>query len=236
MQLASTHDSPHDLQASQLQLTAPVKYERMAAKLYQPLSQYRLSLYSTNAQGERQRVEATLALRMQDYKDHLARQTEDVARLQNQWETIVGEIWKLGVSCLGQDTMEQLSLAQDGGQLTTGFPSDMTKADSTLFVPEHASSTPLRATGRGKKHVTFQVSATPSQTTEYRAFLDQPSRYPKDSLPMAPLLPTQEARKLTKEIKELGKLQVEELRKIEKEKQEFWKRKTKLIMQSLAEE
>lgn len=53
---------------------------------------------------------------------------------------------------------------------------------------------------------------------------------------MAPLLPTQEARKLTKEIKELGKLQVEELRKIEKEKQEFWKRKTKLIMQSLAEE
>lgn len=205
-------------------------------KLYQPLSHYKLSLYNTNAQGERQQFESTLAIRMEDYEDHIARRTEEVARLQNQWEMIVGEIWKLGVTCLGQDTMERLLITQDGKKMTSGFPPDPEKADSTLFVPEHGGSTPPRGHGRSTKRVTFQVSETPSRTSESWEFLHQPSRYPKESLPSTPPLPKQEVRRLTKNIKELGGVQVEDLHKIGREKQQFWKRKTMLIMQSLAEE
>lgn len=236
LQPMSTHESPHEPKHSPLRLTAWAKYERMEMKLYQPLSQYRLSLHGTNDRGERKRVEVTLATRMQDFEDYLARQTEEVMRLQTQWETIVGEIWKLGVSCLGQDTMERLLFTQDGGHTTPSFPSDTTKATSTLFVPEHASSTPPRVLPHSKKRVAFDVAETNPQTNKHLAFLEQPSRYPKDSLLAPPSLPTHETRKLAKEINALGTAQIRELNKIDREKEQFWKRKTELIMQSLVEE
>ncbi|KAF2848961.1 hypothetical protein T440DRAFT_453367 [Plenodomus tracheiphilus IPT5] len=225
-----------DNQTSPLKLTAPAKYERMAAKLYQPLSQYRLALYANNRQGERVRFEATLETRMQDYEDHIARRAEEVARLQKQWEMVVGEIWKLGVACLGQDTMEQLLLTKSDTHMADVFMSDAMKAESTLFIPEHGSSSPVCGESRGKKHVTFETPGVHDEATDDLAFLYQPSRYRKDSLPLAPPLPEQDVRALAREIKELGGPHMEEMHKIGKEKQQFWKRKTKQIMQSLVEE
>ncbi|KAH9876150.1 hypothetical protein J1614_004029 [Plenodomus biglobosus] len=234
LQTIDSHGDQEDLQASPLKLTAPAKYERVATKLYQPLSQYKLTLYANNRQGERVRLEATLATRMQDYEDHLARRTEELTRLQKQWEVIVGEIWKLGVSCLDQDTMQHLLLTKDSAQLAGDFPSDTTKAESTLFVPEHDSSSPVRGEKPGKKRVTFETPDFHEEATNNLAFLVQPSRY-KDTLPLAPPLPEQEVQTLTKEVKELGKKDMEELHKIGKEKQQFWKKKTNQIMQSLVE-
>ncbi|KAI8934258.1 hypothetical protein NX059_009001 [Plenodomus lindquistii] len=224
-----------DPHISPLKLTAPAKYERMTARLYQPLSQYKLTLSANDRQGERIRFEATLETRMQDYEDHLARCAEEVARLQEQWEAVVGEIWKLGVTCLGEDSMEQLLLTQGNGSMIEDLASDVTRVESSLFVNEQGSSSPARES-RGKKRVTFKTPSDQDKTGVDLAFLSQPSRYKKDTLLLAPPLPEQDVRGLTKEIKELGKREMEELQEINKEKQQFWKRKTNQIMKSLVEE
>lgn len=236
LQTVATHGGHDDLQASPLRLTAPVKYERIAANLFQPLSQYKLGLFASNRLGERVRIEATLATRMQDYKYHLAQRTEEVARLQKQWEMIVGEIWKLGVTCLGQDAMASLLLSKASEQSVGEFPSDTTKAESTLFVPEHGSPSPVQDGSRGKKHVTFETPHIREGLTDDLAFLSQLSRYKNDTLLAAPPLPEQDVQNMKKEIKRLGKKEMEKLQDIGKEKQQFWKRKANQIMKSLVEE
>lgn len=93
---------------SPIRLTVQAKLARDAAKIYTPISQYQIRLTRTNTNGEREKLPSTLETRMLDYVDHVAKKSAEVDRLRQDWETIVGEIWKLGVTVLGEDKMEAL--------------------------------------------------------------------------------------------------------------------------------
>lgn len=243
LQTVHTSVNEQDPNASPLKLSAPAKYERMAVKLYQPLSHYQLTLQRTNKRGEKERFQSTLETRMIHYEEHIAKRTKEIVQLQKGWEAVVGEIWKLGVSCLGEDTMEKLLFTDQGGALgPLSSPSKATEAESTLFVPEQGSSTPPRKPKSSKKRVTFE---DPDAGDKYGAaslsqfppdFLYQSSRYDNQPLPIVPSLADEDIRDLEMKVKQLGIVQIEEFRKIEKDYQEYWRKKTAQLANVLKDE
>lgn len=229
-----------DVQSSPLKITAPAKYEGMAEKLYRPLSQYRLILQRTNTDGERVPLPSTLEKRMEDYQERIDMQAEDIAQLQKKWEAVVGEIWHLGVITLGEGTMERMLFTKEGPPTPSAAPQAATEVESTLFVPEQGSSTPA-PTRTSKKRVTFEASEehvepTATSTSGFPNFLYRPSRYQNKALLAIPHVSDQDIRALEKDIKELGQVQIEEYRKIEKDHHEFWRKKTKQLTNALREE
>ncbi|KAH7359968.1 hypothetical protein BKA66DRAFT_573715 [Pyrenochaeta sp. MPI-SDFR-AT-0127] len=239
LQTVSSENSKQDLQASPLKLSAPAKYERMAQKLYQPLSQYKLGLCRTNTQGGRERLVQTLEIRMLHYKDHIAKQTAEITQLQKDWEAIVSAIWKLGVSCLGETVMKDLLLT-DNDALRASPSSWSTDAESTLFVPEQGTSPPLRRIHANKKRVTFEVLDLHSNPNVMSAppfpeFLYQPSRYDTKAVPLVPSFGEPEINKLETNIEELGQVHIEDFRKIEQDQRAYWKKKTAQLATALAD-
>ncbi|KAF2127113.1 hypothetical protein P153DRAFT_59785 [Dothidotthia symphoricarpi CBS 119687] len=209
---------PNDL--SPLKLSKPAQYERMAATLYQPLSAYRLGLTRTNTDGEKIRVESTLANRMDNFDEHIHQQTAELTKLQTEWEMIVGEIFKLGVTCLGDGAMETLLSASED-TLSPSKTTDTT-AESTLFVPEHDTPPP-----RKKKCVTFQTTFPP--------FLYQASRF-KKAAPETPRLLGEEVRELEAQVGNLGQEHLKDFCKIEDRHAAWLKKKHVLIAQAMLKE
>ncbi|KAF1849896.1 uncharacterized protein K460DRAFT_350031 [Cucurbitaria berberidis CBS 394.84] len=238
LQTVPTNDSQQDPNVSPLKLSAPAKYEQMALKLHQPLSPYRLTLWRTNTRGEKERFQSTLETRMVHYEEHIVERTNEVAQLQREWEMVVGEIWKLGVSCLGQGIMESLLFTDQGALGLSSSPSKATEPESTLFVPEQGTSSLPRKTRTSKKHVTFE---TPGGRDEHKAAsismfpacLYQPSRYHNQPLPVVPPVAEREIKNVEMKVAQLGKAQIDELRKIEKDHQEYWKKKTTQVATAL---
>jgi hypothetical protein len=242
------NDSQQDPDASPLKLSAPAKYERLAIQLYQPISQFTLSLRRTNSEGRTVRFEQTLEKRMMNYDERIAEQAEQCAKLQKEWEAVVAEIWKLGVSCLGEEAMETLLFTKehrlDGSTLLPpSSPLKATDAESTLFVPEHGTS-PLRSRTRvTKKRVTFLENAPELRdkynalpTFKFPAFLYQPSGYRKDTFPVVAGLSDREIKELKKNVKELGRKEIEDFRRIERDQKEYWRRKTAQLAVALKDD
>ena len=224
----NSHQSPS---ASPLKLSAPARYERLAVQLYQPISQYTLTLRRTDSNGKTVRIDQTLETRMQNYATQIAKQAEKVAQLQKEWESVVGEIWKLGVGRLGEETMEGLLFTKQRRFSTVRHSSSPTEAESTLFVPEHGTSPQRQAS---KKRVTF-LEETPdvAPTSSFPAFLYQPSRYQKETLAVVSRLEEEKITRLERSVKELGKKEIEDFRRIQKEQKEFWRRKTAQLAMAL---
>jgi hypothetical protein len=218
----NSHQSPS---TSPLKLSAPARYERLAVQLYQPISQYTLTLRRTDSNGKTVRIDQTLETRMQNYAKRITEQAEKVARLQKEWESVVGEIWRLGVGRLGEETMEGLLFTKK--RQFGGVP----EAESTLFVSEDGTSPPRRGS---KKRVTFlEETSDVASTSTFPAFLYQPSRYRKDTLPVVRSLPESKVMQLERSVKELGKREIEEFKRIEREQKEFWRRKTAQLAMAL---
>jgi hypothetical protein len=182
------------------------------------------------------RFSQTLETRMLHYEELVAKETVKLAKMQKEWEVVVGEIWKLGVACLGEKAMEEMLFTRqrlDGSTLAlSSSPSAVTNAESTLFVSEHDHSPHDESRAR-KKRVTFLEEEAPyvhdknaaTPTTVFPNFIYQPSRYRKDTLPLPLGLPENDIKELAKELQELGKQAMSELRRIEKEHQAYWKKK-----------
>ncbi|KAJ4365215.1 hypothetical protein N0V83_008833 [Neocucurbitaria cava] len=246
LQTVPTSGNGQDPTASPLKLSAPAKYERMAMKLYQPLSHYQLTLQRTNTRGEKECFQSTLETRMIHYEEHIAKRTKEIVQLQKDWEAVVGEIWKLGVSCLGEDTMEKLLFTyQDSVDPPLSSPSRATEAESTLFVPEQGGSTPPRkpkSSKSSKKRVTFEDSdagdkyGATSLSKFPPEFLYQASRYDDQPLPIVAPLADEDIRDLEMKVKQLGIVHIEEFRKIEKDYQEYWRKKTAQLANVLKDE
>ena len=129
----------------------------------------------------------------------------------------MAEIFQLGVNSLGEDDMAaMLSI----GETETDTSSPAPKTGSTLFVSEHCSST-KKCKGK-RKRVSF---AGPNVMSMFPEFLFHASGYQRKPIPFAPDLPHAEMEQLEKGIADLGKLHVADLQKLEKEDQEWWKRK-----------
>jgi hypothetical protein len=226
-------DDADSAQTSPVCLTIATKFEREALKLYQPISAYQVRLTRTDTDGERLYFTSTLEARMLDYKEHIATQRAEVEKLKRDWETIIGEIWKVGVVCLGKETMESLLFTKERFQAISSSPA---KAESTLFVPE-GTSPPARSV-YSKKRVTFEAptneQGVPDASTDPLGFLHQPSRLRAKPVAAAPSIPEVEIQKLETQVRELGQNEMEELRKADKEHKGFWRDVNKKLVNVLA--
>ncbi|KAI4652298.1 hypothetical protein J4E93_002497 [Alternaria ventricosa] len=239
LQTVTRSSNQQDPNVSPLKLSAPAKYERLATQLYQPISQFTLSLRRTDSEGKSVRLDQTLETRMLHYDELITKETAKLAKLQKEWEVVLGEIWKLGATCLGEEAMENMLFTKqpsdESALPVSSSPSKVTDAESTLFVPEHESSPARDKSRTNRKRVTFLEEKGPSNahdknvatpTTMFPKFIYQPSRYRKDTLPLPSRLPDDDIKHLEKEVKELGRQELGELREIEKEHQAYWKKKT----------
>jgi hypothetical protein len=217
-------------QHSPIRLTVPAEFEREVAKLYLPISQYQIRLTRTSTNGEREKLQSTLETRMLDYVDHVARKRTEVEKLKKDWETIVGEIWRLGVTVLGEDEMETLlftnqSALRHSSSPLQGLEASVTALEgSTLFVPEHGTSPLAPRKPRSKKRVTFENLNDLPSNPMVLDFLYQPSVLKPVRVMHG--LPEQEIEDLEKSVQDLGTVHISDLRKISKERQDYWRRKT----------
>ena len=231
-----------DPSASRLKLSAAVKYEEMALKLYQPISHYELSLTRMNAQGEKERFQATLATRMAHYEDYLAERKSEIVGLQKEWETVMGEIWKVGVSCLGEETMKDLLLPAHASQESPSYVSKATGTDPSLFVPERGSSpSPPQKLIATSKRVSFDAldagdNADITPALSFPSFLRGPSRYQNQGPPTVPPVPEREIKRFETTIETLGQKQADEFRSIEKDHRDFWKKKNARLTHALRDD
>lgn len=167
---------------------------------------------------------------MSDYVDYIENQKAEIAKLEAAWEATVGEIWKIGVQCLGEQALESMFFTDkdaDELQLLT------TKAEPTLFVAEQGTSPPPHAAAN-KKRVKFDTpgdeNGPPLLNKQALHFLYQPSRLRVAPVPDMPTLPKEEIGALETQIKELGDKQLEDLKQAEKDYKLYWKKKNKLMV------
>jgi hypothetical protein len=231
--LQPVSSDPANSDASPLRLTVPAKYERKALKLYQPFSAYKVGLTHTNTDGTRIQLMSTLESRMADYDEYIAKHKAELVQLKADWEAIVGEVWKLGVQCLGEELMESMLFTDKDGM---DLSSPTTRAESMLFVPEQGSSPRPRT----KKRVTFDTPGAeknlPEATNSALAFLYQPTRVRLAPVPAAPAMSKKEVEDLEKQVEELGQKELEEYRKAERDYSIYWQKKNKRLAQVLAED
>lgn len=181
-------------------------------------------------------LKSSLEKRMLDFEEHLVVQRAEIEKIKKRWETMVGEIWKLGVQCLGEESMEaMLFTANKTSRELSSSPSRATVAESTLFLPKHDTSPPLRRT-RSEKHVTFEApEELPAATSTSLAFLHQPSRLNVGPAPCVPALSQHHVEELDAQIRELGNKEIEEYRKAERDYHAHWQRKTAQLVRVLKE-
>ena len=203
--------------------SVPCQYESLAKRMYSPLSESTASCPGTRAQGEAKSTGATIHERLFDFDEQIRTQTKDIRQLQNQWEAIVREIFKLGVTCLGEDTMTAMLLPTPAAQKPQDQPlSSSSDPDSepTLFVPEKTMTD--KSKGK-KKKVSFEDAESAVALPE---FLYQPSMFRKKIAPEAPRLSSTKVTELQADVAQLGNAQVRELREIEREYVAWWRKKT----------
>jgi hypothetical protein len=176
---------------------------------------------------------STLESRMADYDEYIAKHKAELLQLKADWEAIVGEIWKHGVQCLGEELMESMLLTNKDGM---DLSSPTTRVESMLFVPEQGTSPRPRT----KKSVTFDTpndeDELPGATNSALAFLYQPTRVRLAPVPAAPAMPKKEVGDLEKQVQELGQKELEEYRKAERDYSIYWQKKNKRLAQVLAED
>lgn len=221
---------------SPVRLSLPAKFERKANKIYQPISQYKISLTHTNTNGERTKILITLEDRMSDFVDHIEEQKAEIRQLEDQWESIVGEIWKVGVQCLGERVMRSmLFVEKDADEL---LPSPA-RADSTIFVPEQDTS-PQKRPAANKKRVTFDTPDDENESSlskkQVLHFLYGPSRLRHAPVPAMPSLPKEEMSALETQIEELGQKQLDDLKQAEKDCKTYWQKKNRMLAQVFVED
>ncbi|CAN9218929.1 unnamed protein product [Alternaria alternata] len=239
--------SQQNSNASPLRLSGPAKYERLATQLYQPISQFKLSLRRIDSRGKSVRFVQTLETRMLHYDELIAKETKKLGTLQKEWESVVSEIWKLGAKCLGDEAMAEMLFTEQGLYEKTlplsSSPFKATDAEDTLFIPENDSFSPRYKPLVGKRRVTFleeeeeapgvcgKYDATP--TDQFPDFIHQPSSDRNGTLPLIPDLSEGETKELEKMVTELGKQEMGDFCKIEEDHEAYWKKKTAQLANAL---
>ncbi|KAF2692095.1 hypothetical protein K458DRAFT_425906 [Lentithecium fluviatile CBS 122367] len=222
--LATISSPPTDPTASPLKLTLGAKYDRATEKAFRPIGGYAFVVHNTNtnanaASGEngKEKEKKTLRETLMDFDEKYGKEMEEIRGLEAQWEKVVGEIYKTGVACLGDEAMSFVLV-----------PPSPTADSSPLFVPEQDS-----LPHAPKKRVTFQE---PDQQREYPNFLSGPSIYRNHPVAALPGLPEDEVRELEDAVGTLGVEQMEEFKRIEAEQSKWWKKKCEQIAQTLRAE
>ncbi|KAJ4378366.1 hypothetical protein N0V86_006067 [Didymella sp. IMI 355093] len=222
LQTASSDPADDDPQTSPLKLTVPAKYQRLVQKLYNPLSSYPYLLQRADSLDKVERMQTTVHDRFRSFEENIQVETGEVRKLQRQWESVVAEIFQLGVAHLGKDNI---------AILLSSAERDTEEVESILFIPEHGDSTHK---GKGKrKRVSF---ASPDMANLFPGFLFQTSAQQRKSNPVSPDLPAEEVQQLEQRITDLGKQHAADLQRLEKEHQTWWNKKQTQLAHTLMQD
>ena len=145
---------------------------------------------------------------------------KEIQILQNKWEIAVGEIWKVGVKCLGEKVMSTLLLRKPPSLSL----SPLQNVSDTLTI-EELEPKPAR------KKVKFQ---RPQPKAELPEFLYRKSVC--SDLPSPEQVSTKDIKKLEGMVDVCGTTQVKALVKIEKESKQSWVKKMQGVLDSLEDE
>ncbi|KAH6639514.1 hypothetical protein C7974DRAFT_388677 [Boeremia exigua] len=153
-------------------------------------------------------------------------ETAQIEELQRQWEGVIAEIFQLGSACLGEiDIATLLSTANVDASAT----SPASKAESSLFVPEHDDSA---KGGAKRKRVSFDSSGL---LASFPAFLFRAPEHQKQ-VPAAPDLPAGGIQRFEKDISGLGKQHTADLHRLEKEHKAWWTKKQQQLANTFRED
>lgn len=196
-----------------MKLTLGAKYDREIEKAFQPIGDYVVNSMAQHSDGSTEIVHtSTLKEKLDAFETYHLNEFKEIKALELQWEKIVGEIYKTGISCLGEEAMRAFLIEPKTSPLS-----------SPLFVPDHES-----VPSAPKKRVTFQ-----ELRPEYPAFLSGPSMYQNRPIAALPTLPEEEIWRLEDAVGDMGVKQVEDLEKIEMEQTKWWNKKCEQIAQTL---
>jgi hypothetical protein len=214
-----------------IRTSIPSQYERVSKCISSPLSEY-TARSAARARSEEESIGVTIHERFLGFDEQIRTQTKEIKKLQVRWEAIVREIFKLGVTCLGEDTMTSLLLPTSAVQPPQDVPSSSPSdpdSEPTLFIPEQ--STAAKDKGKGKKK---KVSFEPTPpAVALPKFLYQDSMLREQIAPNTPRLSGTRVTELQVEAAQLGNAQVRELHEIEREYTAWWKKKTAQIASAL---
>ncbi|OAG07687.1 uncharacterized protein CC84DRAFT_1144413 [Paraphaeosphaeria sporulosa] len=210
-QASDPNDSPQ-------RLTIADRADRTAKKLFTPLGQYELTVARNDPNGEEYRVVQKLEDGLVDYQARHEHRIEEIRKLEVKWETVVGEIWKVGINCLGEDAMSALLLIKPAPP-----PSPPAKAERYSLMLADLDPRPVR------KKVKFEESAP-----KLPRFLTSASRYA--DLPIPKQISKDDIKMLTEKVNDFGTEQIEALTKVKKDGEIWWEKKQAQMMIALQED
>ncbi|KAJ4294474.1 hypothetical protein N0V90_008165 [Kalmusia sp. IMI 367209] len=215
---ASSSARTHDPNGSPTKLTIPDKFDRTTAKLFRSIGSYRMTKMEKDSHGKLYQNHQTLEDALLAFSNQYRKGVKEIDRLEKQWEKTVGEIWKVGVDCMGEDAMSALFLTQAPSSTSATAP---VKEDFSMLFdlgPKLA-----------RKRVTFHMPQA-----EPPAFLYATSTY-IEALTIPEQVSKQDVNLLEHTIDSLGGAQIEDLRQIDEAHKNWWNKKSNQIANFLRE-
>ncbi|KAF2467038.1 uncharacterized protein BDR25DRAFT_376655 [Lindgomyces ingoldianus] len=214
---------PGDAGGSPLKLSLSYRLRQVIAPLTVPMGDFGLQYHATNKEtGQSELTKYSLRERMTDFMNTLRQQEAEIIQLQAEWEAILGEIWKLGAQVLGENLMRELLIPRTSPEPQKERFSVPAGGDEEMQVVGESSKVV-----RPKKKVSFKEPIP--------KFLTKTSMYPHSVLPL-PNIPKEGMKELEEKVDDLGSTNIAELKKLEKDQQEFWTRKHRQIATALGQE
>lgn len=195
-------------------VTLAEKVDRTTEKLFRRIGSYNVTT-TRKVHGEEHHIEKTLDDGLEEFAIKHKVLFEEICQLEKKWETVVGEICKVGLNYLGEDVMNALLVTPLGAPSP---PPAETERDNLILYELDPRST--------HKKVKFQ---DPEQ--ERPRFFNTSSMY-KD-IPKPVQVSKQDVETLEDSIAILGDPQLKELVKMEEKSSAMWAKKMKGIMDLL---
>jgi hypothetical protein len=181
------------------------------------IGDYSVTKYHISRDGTRETTQTTLKEKLTSFEDKYTTQMNELSALEAQWEKIVGEIYKTGAACLGDEAMSSFLLEPETSSPPS--PNLLPELGSLLDAP--------------KKRVTFQE---PEPHREYPNFLYGPSLCRDPPIAALPAVPVDEAKQLEDAVSRLGVKQIERFMELEAERAKWYNDKCLQIAKTLQSE
>ncbi|KAH7125307.1 hypothetical protein B0J11DRAFT_614703 [Dendryphion nanum] len=229
LQSVSTRKSEDAASPTELPVTGSI--DKAASALYIPIGSTILHHSRTLDNGQKERTQISIEQRTGWFEAEAQEIATELRELQRRWEMTVGKIWKCGVQILGEKDMESLLIP--GAEITAeqGQEHVVAREKESLFVPELDESDDLALIDDGpkqNKRVTFNEPLP--------RFLTQASRLKSGPIPALPDVPTDRIQGLQKKAEDLGATHVAKYGQLQRQYDQWLRRKIAQIEQAVEAE
>jgi hypothetical protein len=178
----------------------------------------RVGSYNVSIEQGEERDEKTLEEILSTFAVEHKTRFEEMNDLEKQWEKLIGEIWEVGVSCLGQDMMLPLL-----------SPSSPLSSLPALKKGENSALDDSTKSGPVRKKVKFQ-----EPEPELPRFLSTSTHHAK--MPLLEPISDEDVKNLEDKIDALGVHQVEEFVRVDEESKQSYFKKLREVLDLLKDE